>query len=122
MGTSFLIAGLLAGVDPSLISALCYVESTHNVQAYVKHDGNSPSYGICQIKLATARDMGFVGTSDELMDPNTNALYAAKYLAWQKQRHGTWERAVSSYNAGRPVRSNAAYVRRVMTHYRLNSF
>jgi soluble lytic murein transglycosylase-like protein len=110
MGTAsiFMFAGILAGVEPSLISAVCWVESTHREEAYVAKDGDSPSYGLCQIKLATARDMGFTGKPSELMNGAVNAYYAAKYLRWQYDRYGSWEKAVSAYNCGRAC-NNTSY-------------
>ena len=117
MGSIFLIAGLIAGVDPALVSAVCFVESGHKPSAYVAMDGQSASYGLCQIKLSTARDMGFKGTAHELMEPATNALYAAKYLRWQYERYGIWAKAVSAFNCGR-VCNNPGYVSRVRKVYR----
>lgn len=115
---AFLIAGLLTGVDPTLLSAICYVESKHDAGAYVAMDGNSPSYGICQIKLATARFMGFKGTAEQLMEPATNIYYAARYMAYQKRRYNDRKKALSAYNAGRAIESNkATYVRKVMRRY-----
>ena len=34
-----------------------------------------------QIKLGTARSLGFTGTAEELRDPDTNLTYGIKYLA-----------------------------------------
>ena len=113
MGAIFIIAGVLAGVNPNLLSAVCFVESGHKPSAYVAMDGQSPSYGLCQIKLATARQVGFEGSTRDLMHPATNALYAAKYLRWQYERYGSWDKAVSAYNAGRAIKGNAGYVGRV---------
>ena len=39
------------------------------------------NYGLMQIKLATARSLGYRGTAAGLLDPDTNMTYAAKYLA-----------------------------------------
>jgi soluble lytic murein transglycosylase-like protein len=113
-GLIFLLAATSNGVDPELLSAVCFVESSHRPHIYVAQDGGSPSYGLCQIKESTARDMGFKKHSSFLLDPKTNAYYAAKYLAWQKKRWGSWEKAVSAYNCGRPC-GNDEYVDKVMT-------
>lgn len=107
------MAGLATGVDPALLSSLCFVESNHKVNAYVHQDGGSPSYGVCQIKLGTARALGYSGQAKGLMDQKTNAFYAASYLAKQKKKHGTWDRAISAYNAGRPIKGNKHYVNKV---------
>ena len=39
------------------------------------------NYGLMQIKLATARSMGYTGTAAGLLDADTNMTYAVKYLA-----------------------------------------
>lgn len=117
LATAFALAGLMSGVDPALVSALCFVESGHNVNALAPRDGGSPSLGVCQLKLRTARALGYVGRAKGLMEPSTNALYASLYLAKQKQRFGSWARAISAYNAGRPVKGNRRYVRRVMARW-----
>jgi soluble lytic murein transglycosylase-like protein len=105
MSNAILLAALVVGIDPHLLSAICYVESGHNVNAYVHNDGGSPSYGQCQIKMATAKDMGFRGTKKELMSEGANALYAAKYLNYQYKRTRRWESAIIAYNAGRVIKS-----------------
>lgn len=112
MTTAILLAALIVGIDPELLSAVCYVESGHKVDAYVHNDGGSPSYGQCQIKMDTAKDMGFNGTKAQLMSPGTNALYAAKYLRYQHKRYGLWSSAVISFNAGRVIK-NQRYLNKV---------
>jgi len=114
---AFQLAGLLTGVDPQLLSSVCYVESHHNINARVLHDGGSPSYGACQVKLATARALGYVGREGGLMEPSLNSYYAAKYLAQQKRRYGTWTKAVSAFNCGHAC-GNKKYVRKVLNLYR----
>lgn len=110
---AILLAAGLTGIDPALLSSLCFVESSHRINAYVHQDGGSPSYGICQVKEATARELGFKGEARQLMDPSWNSFYAAKYLAKQKRRYGTWDKAVSAFNCGH-VCNNKAYVRKVL--------
>ena len=39
------------------------------------------NYGLMQIKLGTARSMGYRGTAAGLLDADTNMTYAVKYLA-----------------------------------------
>lgn len=111
--TAIAIAAALTGVDPALLNSLCYVESGHNVKAYVHQDGGSPSYGVCQVKLSTARALGFTGQAAQLMDPSWNAFYASKYLAKQHRRYGSWEKAISAYNCGHACNNNK-YVTKVM--------
>ena len=113
IGGYITIAALLHGVDPALLSSICYVESGHNPAAIAHHDGGSASYGLCQIKEATARGLGYGGSVGGLMDGATNAYWAAKLLKYHHKKWGSWKKAVSAYNAGRPIKGNARYVRRV---------
>lgn len=115
---TFLLIGQLVGVPGELVRAVCKVESGLNPAAIHHSDGHSKSYGLCQIKLATARQMGYDGTVQGLMDPETNAMYAAKYLKMQKERYGNWLQAISAYNAGRAIISNRNYVRQVLNEWR----
>ena len=39
-----------------------------------------------QIKLETARGLGYTGTAEGLLDPETNLAYAVKYLAGRSRR------------------------------------
>jgi soluble lytic murein transglycosylase-like protein len=87
-------------LPPHLLSSLCYIESKHDVAAIHHDDGGADSLGICQIKLQTAREMGYKGTKQQLMQPSTNIRYAAKYLRYQIRRYGSIERAVVAYNKG----------------------
>ena len=43
--------------------------------------GRGGTIGLMQIKLATARSLGYTGTAEGLRDPDTNLTYAVKYLA-----------------------------------------
>jgi soluble lytic murein transglycosylase-like protein len=59
------------------------------------------NYGLMQIKLATARSMGYRGAAAGLLDADTNMTYAAKYLAGAYQvAGGNSNRAVHYYAAG----------------------
>lgn len=71
--------------------------------------GRGGTIGMMQIKLATARGMGFTGTAEELRDPEINLKWGVKYLA------GAWRAA--SGNADLAVRKYAAgyYERRART-------
>lgn len=97
----FVAATTTFNLPDNLLSSVCFVESSHKISAINKDDGNSPSLGICQIKLATARLLGFKGDSNRLMNPKINAYYAAKYLKKQLDRYkGDIIKAISSYNMG----------------------
>ena len=59
------------------------------------------NYGLMQIKLATARSMGYRGTAAGLLDADTNMTYAVKYLAGAyRVAGGNANRAVHYYAAG----------------------
>ena len=84
-----------------MLESVCWVESKHKITAIHKNDGDSDSLGVCQIKLKTAKWLGFKGNSEELMDPENNIKYAGKYLAKQINRYkGNTKKAVIAYNRG----------------------
>jgi soluble lytic murein transglycosylase-like protein len=59
------------------------------------------NYGLMQIKLATARALGYQGGAAGLLDAETNMNYAVKYLAGAYQvAGGNVDRAVHYYAAG----------------------
>ena len=59
------------------------------------------NYGLMQIKLPTARSMGYTGTATGLLDADTNMTYAVKYLAGAyRVANGNSSRAVHYYAAG----------------------
>src|SRR5271168_5340117 len=43
--------------------------------------GHGGTIGLMQIKLATARGLGYAGNAEGLCDPNANLTYGVKYLA-----------------------------------------
>lgn len=97
----FLSATQSHDLPKGLLSALCFVESHHKPAAFHKDDGNSSSLGLCQIKLTTAKLLGFKGTEKDLMNPKANVEYASKYLKKQLNRYkGDYLKAVSAYNMG----------------------
>ena len=63
--------------------------------------GHGGTIGLMQIKLATARGLGYTGTAQGLLDPDTNLTYAVKYLAGAyRAAGGDHNRAVSYYAGG----------------------
>ena len=63
--------------------------------------GRGGTIGLMQIKLATARGLGYSGDAAGLRDPATNLAYGIKYLAgaWQAA-HGDHDRAMRYYASG----------------------
>jgi soluble lytic murein transglycosylase-like protein len=63
--------------------------------------GRGGAIGMMQIKLATARGLGYTGDAAGLRDPNTNLTYAVKYLAGAyRAAKGDYDRAVHYFAAG----------------------
>ena len=84
------------GVPPELVHRVIVRESKYNPRAVSK--GN---YGMMQIKLPTARGLGYTGDAAGLRDPDTNLTYAVKYLAGAyRAAGGDHNRAVSYYAGG----------------------
>lgn len=83
-------------VPEELVRRVIKRESGGNPRAVSK--GN---FGLMQIKLATARGLGYRGTAAGLLDADTNMTYAVKYLAGAyRVAGGNHGRAVSYYAAG----------------------
>jgi soluble lytic murein transglycosylase-like protein len=87
-------------ISGAILVAMCSHESgLKNI--VTPHDGGSASIGICQVKLETATMLGYSGTASGLMNPQTNAKFAALYLKYQFERYQNWCMAIAAYNAGR---------------------
>jgi soluble lytic murein transglycosylase-like protein len=85
-----------AGVPQSLIDRVIRRESGGNPRAVSR--GN---YGLMQIRLSTARAMGYTGSAAGLLDPRTNTTYAVRYLAGAYRAAGGNEaRAIALYSRG----------------------
>ena len=84
------------GVPEDLVRRVIKRES--GGRAHVISKGN---YGIMQIRLGTARGLGYRGTAAGLLDADTNMTYAVKYLAGAyKVAGGNHAQAVRYYAAG----------------------
>lgn len=118
----FLLAinGQANDLPQGLLESICFVESRYNINAVHKDDGGTDSLGLCQIKLRTAKWLGFKGTERELMEPQANAYYAAKYLKYNLKRyHGNMIQAVIAYNAGNANgKVFTSYSRKVMRAFK----
>ncbi len=84
------------GVPVALTQRIVIRESTHNPAAR-----NGPYYGLMQILPATARQMGYQGSPNGLLDAETNLKFAVKYLrgAWLVA-DGDPDAAVGWYSKG----------------------
>ena len=84
------------GVPESLVRRIIQIESRGNARAVSK--GN---FGLMQIRLGTAKAMGYSGGAQGLLDADTNMTYAVKYLAGAYRAAGGNEaRAISYYQRG----------------------
>jgi soluble lytic murein transglycosylase-like protein len=84
------------GLPPSLVHRVIMRESRYNPRAV-----NAGNYGLMQIRLATARSMGYSGSAAGLLDAETNMTYAVKYLAGAyRAAHGNENLAVALYSRG----------------------
>ena len=83
------IRGLIAkhaaenGVPFKLADAVARIEST-----YKPNVSNGGALGLMQIKPGTAHDLGFVGSSQELYDAETNIRFGVKFLAQVYRKSG----------------------------------
>src|SRR6478609_67167 len=85
------------GVPEALVHRVIMRESKYNAGLI----GRGATIGLMQIKLATARGVGYTGTAEGLRDPDTNLTYGIKYLAGAyRAAHGDHNRAVHYYAAG----------------------
>lgn len=122
---SIALAAQLSGVSPDTLTAICFQESSLRPKTVVHHDGGSASYGLCQVKFTTAREIFGGITRTNLLDPFLNALVAGKYLNKLKTRYnGNKDCAINSYNTGpRKTKctketSETKYVKAVRKHMR----
>ena len=101
-------AGEEFGLDPYLLGALAFHESSGRVDAVSSVD----ALGLVQLKLETARERARVlgiaepDRDDLLEDARLNLRLGAAYLAYLLRRQdGSLERALMAYNAG-PTKFN----------------
>ena len=84
------------GMPVALVRHVIRRESNFNPRA-VDH-GN---YGLMQIRLGTARALGYHGTAAELLDPDINMTYGMRYLAGAyRAAHGDEARTMVLYSRG----------------------
>jgi soluble lytic murein transglycosylase-like protein len=85
------------GVPEALVHRVIVRESRYQPHLI----GRGGTIGLMQIKLATARSLGYTGTAEGLRDPDTNLTYAVKYLAGAfRAANGDHNRAVAYYASG----------------------
>ncbi|POR56960.1 transglycosylase SLT domain-containing protein [Bosea psychrotolerans] len=103
------------GVPFALADAVVRIESRYNPRA--THAGN---YGLMQIRHQTARGLGYTGGAGGLLDAETNARFAMKYLAQAyRLAGGDTCKTVMKYQSGhmteRMSGANRTYCAKVRT-------
>lgn len=109
------IAATQHGVPVELALAIIRQESNFKPQV----TGRAGEIGLGQIKLRTARGVGYRGSARGLYDVATNLHYAMAYLgkAWRKA--GNFCAAATLYNAGIGARPHcSAYGRQIVRNLR----
>src|SRR5689334_15190721 len=85
------------GVPEALVHRVIQRESRYQANLV----GRCGCIGLMQIKLATARGLGYNGDAQGLRDPNTNLTYGVKYLAGAyRAANGDHNRAMHYFAAG----------------------
>ena len=85
------------GVPEALVHRVIRRESRYQPHLV----GRCGCIGLMQIKLATARGLGYTGDAAGLRDPNTNLTYGVKYLAGAyRAANGDLGRAMHYYAGG----------------------
>jgi hypothetical protein len=85
------------GIPVALAQAVVRHESNYNPRV----TGRAGEIGLMQIKLQTARGMGYTGSRKGLYDPATNIKWGMKYLGQARKLAGGSEcGTLSRYNAG----------------------
>jgi soluble lytic murein transglycosylase-like protein len=103
------------GVPVELAHAVIKIESNYNPKAH----GSAGEVGLMQIKPATARMLGYSGSTRGLYDPETNIRWGMKYLSMaQDLGGGKTCGTILKYNAGhhatRMNRISKAYCGKVL--------
>jgi soluble lytic murein transglycosylase-like protein len=101
------------GWDSSMDSAIARHAAANGVPIELarrvvrRESGGNPravsrgNYGLMQIRLGTARAMGYQGSAQGLLDPDVNMTYAMRYLAGaHRAAGGNPDRAISLYARG----------------------
>ncbi len=103
------------GVPVALARAVIRLESNFRPSA-----ANKGNFGLMQIRLGTARSLGYGGGAAGLLNPETNLTYGMRYLA--RAYHlaggdtcGTIMRYQSGLGATRASSANRAYCTRART-------
>jgi len=100
-------AAVSHAISPEIALGLVDVESTFKPTA--SKDGN---YGLMQIRVATAKSMGFKGTLNDLMIPENNIEYGMRYLHYCYDKYEDVTLMLGCYNGS--TSSKNRYPKRVL--------
>lgn len=122
------------GLPRGLLRAIAKIESNYNIYAinagghghyfktaeeaasfvndYLNQGKKNISIGCLQL-LYTVHKQAFGNSVINMLDPNRNAGYAAKYLRDLKKRYGNWETAVKRFHSANP-RYGEIYLNKVL--------
>ncbi len=96
------------GVPLSTALAVCRLESGFRCSAV----GRAGELGLLQMKLATARGIGYRGSRRGLLSCSTGAYWGMKHLAMAIRRGGVWKHN-QGLGAKRPTKAARIYARKV---------
>lgn len=110
-------------INPNVTAAIIRTESKFNPRS-ISNDPGGKSWGLMQVKLSTARYLGFNGRPKELFNPMVGIRLGVRYLVRQAHRFPYGWDAISAYNKGTPhwyrykrAYANQTYVNRVNHNY-----
>jgi hypothetical protein len=84
-------------VPEALVHRLIVRESKYNPELV----GRGGTIGLMQIKLATAKGVGYTGDADGLRDPETNLTWGVRYLSGAyRAAGGDYDRAIRYFAGG----------------------
>jgi hypothetical protein len=99
------------GVDPGVLSALAASESSYNPNQITAEPNGTTSYGLFQLNSNTISNPGYgiaPITQQQALNPQTNADFAAQYLAALLQNNGgNYSTAVANYNGATSLSSSS---------------
>ncbi len=95
---------LSRNVEPAVVAAIIDVESSGVADA-VRYEANVEdySYGLMQIRWTTADWLGYTGSREGLLNPDTNIEYGTAYLGNRYAKYPNTIDAIAAYNSGTPV-------------------
>lgn len=112
-------AGRYYGISPELLSAIAFVESSHDPHALNRNRNGTVDYGLMQVNSQWAPEFGEYW--DYIKDPCYNVMAGAWILKRCIARFDDTWGAVGCYNTGRADgRSATRYIRKVKEALALN--